>query len=122
MTQYHNRLVGETKLVWDVDRLIRLSKDLPTKMVPIDGIVEFDQVYWFDDECQPTCRAVMSHMKRVEEVDLSYPIILSANGDVMDGIHRVAKAWLLGLTDIQAVQFPHDPAPDKAISMRTARD
>jgi hypothetical protein len=34
----------------------------------------------------------------------------------MDGMHRVAKAWLLGLTAIQAVQFPHDPEPDQMVS------
>jgi hypothetical protein len=30
----------------------------------------------------------------------------------MDGAHRIAKAWLLGLTEIPAVQFTEDPAPD----------
>jgi hypothetical protein len=33
----------------------------------------------------------------------------------MDGMHRLAKAWLLGLTDIQAVQFGHDPEPDQIV-------
>jgi hypothetical protein len=27
-------------------------------------------------------------------------------------VHRIAKAWLLGMTTIQAVQFSPDPAPD----------
>jgi hypothetical protein len=113
MQQWHNRLTLAGKLVWDVDRLQRLAQDLPTATVPLDRIFEFETVYWFDEQYQPTCRAVVSHVKRIQEADLSTPIILSADGHVMDGMHRVAKAWLLGLTEIQAVQFPHDPEPDQ---------
>jgi hypothetical protein len=54
-------------------------------------------------------------MQRIQAADLSIPIILSADGHVMDGMHRVAKAWLLGLTEIQAVQFPQDPEPDQRV-------
>jgi hypothetical protein len=30
----------------------------------------------------------------------------------MDGAHRVAKAWMLGQTEIEAVRFRIDPPPD----------
>lgn len=115
MKQFHHRLTREGKLVWDVDRLIRLAQGLPTKTVPLDSIFEFEEVYWFDEQYRPTCRAVVSHVTRIQEADLSAPIILSADGHVMDGMHRVAKAWLLGLTEIHAVQFPHDPEPDQRL-------
>jgi hypothetical protein len=115
MKQFHNRTTKEGKLVWDVARLIRLAQDLPTKTVPLACIREFEEVYWFDDQYRPTCRAVVSHMQRIQEANLSSPIILSADGRVMDGMHRVAKACLLGLTEIQAVQFPHDPEPDQRL-------
>jgi hypothetical protein len=32
--------------------------------------------------------------------------------DFMHGMHRVAKAMLLGHTEISAVQFEVDPVPD----------
>ena len=96
-----------------VDRLIQLSRDLPVRSVPLDDIFEFGEVYWFDLDHPPTCRSVVSHMKRIQEVDLTYPIILSDDGHVMDGMHRVAKAELMGLAEIRAVQFPRDPAPDQ---------
>jgi hypothetical protein len=115
MKQFHHRLTQEGTLVWDVDRLIRLAQDLPTKTVPLHCIFEFEEVYWFDEQYRPTCRAVVSHVKRIQAADLSAPIILSADGHVMDGMHRVAKACLLGLTKIQAVQFPHDPEPDQRL-------
>ena len=115
MKQFHYRRTKDGKCVWDVDRLIRLAQGLPTKTVPLDSIFEFEEVYWFDEQYRPTCRAVVSHIKRIQEADLSSPIILSADGHVMDGMHRVAKAWLLALTAIQAVQFAHDPEPDQIV-------
>jgi|GEM_PF-4032228 len=41
-----------------------------------------------------------------------FAIILSADGSVMDGMHRVVKATLAGHQDISAVQFEQDPEPD----------
>jgi hypothetical protein len=46
------------------------------------------------------------------EADLRYPIILSAEGYLMDGGHRIAKAYLLHMHAVPAVQFPLDPEPD----------
>jgi hypothetical protein len=43
---------------------------------------------------------------------LQFPIILAANGAVMDGVHRVAKAVLRGRREIEAVRFAQDPPPD----------
>ncbi len=79
--------------------------DLPTRTVFIADIREFDQNCWFDDERLPTCRHVADHVKRILDADLSRPIILSADGMLMDGSHRVAKAYLEGRTEMLAVQF-----------------
>jgi hypothetical protein len=116
MKQFHNRSTKEGTWVWDVDRLIRLAHNLPVKTIPLASIFEFDEVYWFDDQHRPTCRAVVSHLQRIQAADLSIPIILSADGHVMDGMHRVAKAWLLGHTEIRAVQFTQDPEPDQILA------
>lgn len=51
-------------------------------------------------------------MRLVEQADLSFPIILSATGAVMDRRHRVARAVLLGHSEITAVRFETDPEPD----------
>ncbi len=106
-------------LVWEAERLWYLSKELPVKVVPLSAITNFDDVCWFhSNEKMPTCRAVASHAKRIYEADLSRPIILSASGIMMDGMHRVAKAWLLGMEEIQAVQFSADPPPDQILPRR----
>jgi len=51
-------------------------------------------------------------MKLIDDADLSFPIILSSTGAVMDGMHRVAKATRQGRKEIEAVQFAEDPEPD----------
>jgi hypothetical protein len=100
-------------MAWDVDRLVELSRNLPSFRVPIGSIDEMDQVYWFDGELElPTCRNVMQHVRLILQVDTSHPIILGADGRVMDGMHRVAKAYLDGVKEIDAVQFEIDPDPD----------
>ncbi len=112
--QYHFWPSPEGLLAWDVDRLIELSKDLPRITVPLSSIRELDEVYWFDDAKErPTCRKVLEHIGLIHEVDLSYPIILGADGRVMDGMHRVAKAFLEGREEIEAVQFERNPDPDR---------
>jgi hypothetical protein len=111
--QYHFWPSDRGLLAWDVDRLVALSKDLPRIRIPVTKIAELDQVYWFDDDDQrPTCRRVLEHMRLIEEADLAYPILLAADGRVMDGMHRVAKAVLDGRESIVAVRFAATPAPD----------
>ena len=111
--QYHF-WPGEDGLdAWDVDRLVELSKSLPVKQVPLESIDEIDSVYWFDDRHErPTVRRVVDHARLIEEVDLSYPIILGSDGRVMDGMHRIAKALLEGRATIDAVQFGTHLEPD----------
>jgi hypothetical protein len=66
----------------------------------------------FDHGCVPTCRNLIEHMRLVQEVDFRFPIILSSNGGVMDGMHRVARAVLERRSHILAKRFAEDPVPD----------
>ena len=59
-----------------------------------------------------TCREVVDHARLMLDSDLAFPIILSNDGRVMDGMHRVCKALLENRTEIDAVRFVHDPEPD----------
>lgn len=111
--QYHFRPSERGVLAWDVDCLVKLTKHLPRRHVSLNAIKELDEVYWSShDGTRPTCRAVLGHAQLIEEVDLNFPIILSADGRVMDGMHRVAKAVLKGWEKIEAVQFETTPEPD----------
>lgn len=110
--QYHSRYIAGQRHIWDVHRLIELSRSLPVKQIVLTNIAELDETFWFDETTKPVCRAIALHAQLMLETDLTYPVILSANGRVMDGMHRVCKALIEGKTTISAVQFQQDPAPD----------
>lgn len=107
----HSRPVASGRGFWWTENLWRAVAGLPVVAVPIEGIAELDQDCWFDGR-NPSCREVARHVRRIENADLSHPIILAADGGLMDGGHRVARAWLDGRTVIDAVRFVVDPAPD----------
>ena len=109
--QYHIRHVGADTHVWDVNRLLRQSTALPVISITLQHIAEVEQAYWFPDS-HPTTAEIIEHMRLVETADLTYPILIDAEGKLMDGMHRVAKALLVGHTHIHAQQLPHTPAPD----------
>ena len=111
--QYHFRASDRGLLAWDVDRLVRLSAGLPLIEVSLTEIRELNEPFWFSGEGDiPTCRKVVEHARLIREVDLSFPIILSADGGVMDGMHRVCRALMDDLKVIRAVRFANDPEPD----------
>lgn len=110
--QYHFRPGPDGLRAWNVNRLVMLTKDLPVIQVPLSAIAELDRPYWYDHGAVPTCRSVAEHARLINEAYLSFPIILSSDGDVMDGMHRVAKAAMEGRESILARQFAEDPDPD----------
>jgi hypothetical protein len=110
--QYHFWPGEEGLDAWDVDRLVRMSAELPVEEIPLESIDEVDSVYWFTGELAPTVRAVVDHARLIAEVDMSYPIILGFDGRVMDGMHRVARALKEGRSTIAAVRFDTHPEPD----------
>jgi len=111
--QYHFRSTENGVLIWDVHRLVELAKTLPTSEVSLSDIRELDETFWFElNDDQPTCRRIAQHAKLINDTDLSYPIIMSSDGRVMDGMHRVCKALIEGRDTILAVRFDMDPKHD----------
>jgi hypothetical protein len=110
--QYHSRTSDGRRLIWDVDRLVEASAGLPQHEVPLASIRELDEPYWFEGSAGATCREIAEHARLLAETDLRHPIILSADGRVMDGMHRVAKAYVEGRQTITAVRFDTTPEPD----------
>jgi hypothetical protein len=90
---------------WSVARLHALAKDLPVMEIPLDHL----NIYYTYDHL--TLRDMVMHIKAVNDADLTYPIILDHDGDVMDGRHRIMKAILLDSPTIKAVRFDENPSP-----------
>lgn len=112
-TQYHFRRSTRGLCAWNVHRLIEQSRSLAPERVPLSAIRELDEPYWASERAHPpTCREIVEHAQLMLDCDLAYPVILSSDGRVMDGMHRIGKALLEGRNHIEAVRFLIDPEPD----------
>ncbi|MDO8752261.1 MAG: hypothetical protein Q7J80_00075 [Anaerolineales bacterium] len=120
--QTFTNITNGIKQVWQVERLWKIASELPIKEVPLASISNLDEVSWFGSALseQPTCRRVADHAKRIYEAKFDHLVILSSAGWVMDGMHRVCKAYLLGWQTIKAVQFIQDPEPDEIVSFQSS--
>ena len=78
----------------------------------IEEIRELDTDHWFKLAPEPTTRRIVEQIQLTSETDPSYPIILGADGRLMDGMDRVARAVLEGRSTIEAVRFKVHPEPD----------
>lgn len=98
---------------WKASTLWKLAEQMDVEDVPLDS---FD---WTNGNFQcnslsdpPLWRDIGDHAKRIMKADLQYPIIINSSGDVMDGMHRILKAYISDMPTIKAVRFTQDPAPD----------
>lgn len=105
---------------WKASTLWALAATMPVEEVPL---VSFD---WTNENFQcnslsdpPLWRDIGDHAKRILAADLQYPIIISAEGNVMDGMHRILKCYAFGLPTVKAVRFEVTPMADM---VRTARN
>src|SRR5215469_1244303 len=106
-----------------MDRLHAL--ELPVKTLPVSALaVHLTLPYWRlgDEPFQLTPRDVMNdparyveQYRRTWQADLTYPIILCDRAGkppmILDGVHRLLKAVLLGQTTIVARVFTLDLVP-----------
>jgi hypothetical protein len=103
---------GRERLTWHVERLWELARELPVETVPVKDLLPILEGMCCVLPDERSCMHMAQHAKRILAADLSHPVILSAEGDLFDGSHRIAKAWVLGMEQIQVVRFPVDPEPD----------
>ncbi|MDO9431533.1 MAG: hypothetical protein Q7T84_09540 [Phenylobacterium sp.] len=115
MADKYTRPVADGRGLWWTERLWALAAELPVISVKLADIPEFEQDCWFVGRHVPTIREVAKHAQRIAQADPAYPVILCAEGRLMDGGHRVAKAWMAGQDEIIAVRFPVTPEPDEIL-------
>ena len=90
--------------VWLVVDLIDQAKDLPVLNIPLAHLC-IDRVILPETKI----KNFVQHMKQVNDSDLSYPILLCDEGTIIDGSHRVIKAFIEGRTSIKAKRFINRP-------------
>lgn len=100
----------EFKIKFKVRDIIELSKNYPAKNIDpksMEHVLKGRQEDWDEDETE----------KRVENADLSYPIIVVSNKSgknfaMLDGTHRLEKALGLGLDKIKGISIPINDLKD----------
>ncbi len=104
----------EEELIW--------SLDLPVEEVDIKDLLwHLDIPYWDNDSHQRWSvspsdvinkeTGTMAEQKRVENVDLRYPIELFENNGkifILDGLHRLTKSYIQGKKIINARLIPKE--------------
>jgi len=119
------RLYGETQPdgrtpYWTMPTIWAAAEGKATISVAIDALNILDAVVWFGGpkNVEPTIRRVAERARDIFSADLSYPIIMTKSGDVLDGAHRIAKAYLQGERTIAAVVIDDYPPPDGMLDTR----
>lgn len=103
---------GEIHL-WLTRRLWELAEGLPVFEYEVASFNGFDKDVWFGSQHKPTVNKVLEHYKKIERATFDHPIILSQDGTLFDGVHRLCRARLDGRKTIPAVKFEVDPEPDR---------
>lgn len=65
--------------------------------------------------CDDSLLSFVDHMKRVESADMSFPVVLSPDGVIIDGRHRLCKALMNGDKTLLVVQLETMPTPIKEV-------
>lgn len=53
---------------------------------------------------------IITHLRQVNVCDLEFPIIISEEGTILDGWHRIIKAIIENKKTVKAVRFEKKPA------------
>jgi hypothetical protein len=82
------------------------ARKVSPRLRPVSDFIEYrERSLWYPF-------TTPDDIRRQDLANLDYPVIVSAEGCLMDGWHRLAKAIAAGLTEIWYVQFSEDPPPD----------
>ena len=63
--QYHFRKSDRGLLVWDVIKLIELTKGFEVVQVPLTEIKELKETYWFSPGALPVTEDIAKHARRL---------------------------------------------------------
>ncbi|MBL8661348.1 MAG: ParB/RepB/Spo0J family partition protein [Candidatus Odyssella sp.] len=99
---------------WRMATLWTAAAGKPAVELPIETLGVLDAVVWFGGpkDVQPTVRKVAERARDIFAADLAFPIIVTKSGEVLDGAHRIARAYLAGVAALPAVVIDGYPPPD----------
>ncbi len=107
------RTYSDEKAIYSVDMMLAYLNTHKHPMVSIpmsDFEWQLEQNVWGDWSPKDvlehmTAKKYAENAERIRHADLSYPIIVTSKGVLVDGYHRVAKAYKEGKTTMKAYVF-----------------
>ncbi len=116
--QKYVEINDNVKSTWFIERIWQLSESLPVEEIPIAQINGPDEVTWFNlDGPLPTCREVAMHCQRINNADISYPVILTSDYRVFDGMHQIAKKIMMGEQTVLVMRFRQNPQAYEVVEL-----
>jgi hypothetical protein len=110
--QYHFREIDNKVHIWDVNKLIKATDLKKSQKVSLSHFEdEYYSDYWSKSKTL-TCYDISIHSKLINEANLSFPVIVCPDMKMIDGMHRVCKAFLSGQKFIDAIVLDRLPSPD----------
>ena len=99
---------------WYAETLWEATKNAPIIEIEVSSISILDEVVWFGgpNNILPTIRTIAERIQAIQESDLAFPIIKVKDGDILDGAHRIAKAYINKHKFIKAALLDEYPIHD----------
>lgn len=91
---------GAHSIKWIIEK----SKDIPVEEISVSSVLMFNRdTHTKEGNLEEQIRNPSEKFKeRANRADLSYPILISVEGWIIDGAHRLAKAYWSGIKTIKA--------------------
>lgn len=90
----------QDKITWTAPELLELVEIQKRRPFMVDVRGLYTGMSW-----DQSIRGMVERFQRVYRADLNHPIILNADGRILDGVSRVMKTILLGKSKIKAVKL-----------------
>ena len=94
---------------YSVRGLIHASEPLRTELCYVEDLLEqLSENCWGNDQVPIIpikIRRFSPHWWRMYYANLSFPILIGPDGTILDGVHRLLKAYKMGYKTIVAKQF-----------------
>lgn len=99
---------------WRTTSIWAAAEGRPVVSRSLDELGILDDVVWFGGphDVQPTIRRVAERARDIFAADLTFPVVVTRAGEVLDGAHRIARAYLDGLERLPVIILDAWPLPD----------
>ncbi len=103
---------------WYAETLWKAAEQAEVQEVEVASLEILDEVVWFGghQNIEPTIRRVAERARDIFQADLGYPIIQIRGGEIIDGAHRIARAYLEGRSTIRVAVLDDYPPHDGTVA------